>query len=105
MPTKKKTSDSPATKKDMQQLEQNTKKDLQQLESKLGNKIDSVRSELKAEIKEFKNEILNGQDEIIKKLDDMRTEKLMLVAQNRRHDDTITNHEERIIRLEKKVLV
>lgn len=44
-------------------------------------------------------------DEIIRKIDDMRIEKLLPLIQSRRQDETITNHEERIVRLEHKVLV
>lgn len=90
MATKKKSFDAPAT-----------KRDLLQTESKLDDKINSLRNELNGKI----NNILNGQDEIIKKLDDMRTEKLMLVSRNREHTETINNHEERIVRLEHKVLI
>ncbi|OGC04684.1 hypothetical protein A2276_01750 [candidate division WOR-1 bacterium RIFOXYA12_FULL_43_27] len=67
-----------------------TKDDLQEVKAEL--------KEVKAELKEFKNDTLNGQDKILKQLSDLRTDKLMLISRNR-------EHEERIVRLEQKVLV
>ena len=96
-----------------------TKSDLENVKIVLKTEIKEVRNELKAEIGElrnefkdfknnmltFKDDVLNGQDEIIKKLDDSRTEKLMLINRNRDHEEKLENHEGRITRLEKKVLV
>lgn len=101
MAVNKKASDGPATKNDIQLLKNELKGDLSQLEARSDNKIETIKNELKAS----KNEILNGQDEIIKQLADIRTEKLMMLSQFRRSGDQIANHEERIVRLEHKVLV
>lgn len=80
-----------------------TNKDVEKLKDVFATKDDL--KVLKNDFINLKNEVLNSHDEIIKKLDDMRTEKLMLISRNREHADTIANHEERIGRLEKKVLV
>ena len=58
----------------------------------------------KEELKSFKNDILNGQDRIMKKLEDMSIEQKMAYSQDKRQDEKIENHEKRIIKLEEKVL-
>ncbi|MFH1761482.1 MAG: hypothetical protein ABIA63_10325 [bacterium] len=72
-----------------------TKKDIEKLSDVFATK---------EELKGLKNEILTGQDKILKNVEDMRLEQKMAYAQYKRHDEKIENHEKRIGTLEEKVL-
>ena len=93
-----------------------TQKGFEALEDKVENKIGGLRGEMKNEIgglrDELKNEmsekfdsVLSGQDHILKRLDDLETDSEMDTAVHHRHEDKLENHEERIVVVEKKVLV
>lgn len=92
-----------------------TKKDIEKLKDVFATK-DDLRNELEKyvtkddlhnELKKYatRDDLIEFKDEIIKRLDDLRTDKLMLISRNREHEESIANHEERIVNLEKKVLV
>lgn len=91
-----------------------TKKDIEKLSAIFATKEDLMNFATKDylnnfatkdDLKSLKDLILTIYDDLIKKFDDMKTEKLMLLTQSRRHEESFANHEERIVRLEHKVLV
>ena len=75
--------------------------------------FESVRgeiSEVRGEINEVREElkekfylVLDGQDKAAKWREDQETENTMSVAANRRHQDKLDNHEERIRTVENKL--
>ncbi|OGC04696.1 hypothetical protein A2276_01815 [candidate division WOR-1 bacterium RIFOXYA12_FULL_43_27] len=84
-----------------------TNKDIEKLVEKFKS-VFTTKEEfqfLKSEFKELKNDVLNSHDEIMKKLNDMSTDKIVMMGQYRRHDTTIEDHEIRIKKIEEKVLV
>lgn len=85
-----------------------TNKDIEKLVEKFSG-IFATKEDLKEEIskldRRLSDKILTSHDEIMKKLSDLSTEKIVMMGQYRRHDSTIENHEVRIKTLEQKVLV
>ena len=57
------------------------------------------------QIREVKNDLVSFKDEILKGQENLRTDKLMLISRDREQGEQLENHEERIVILEKKVLV
>lgn len=66
---------------------------------------DEFKDGLKSLRTELTDKILTSHDEIMKKLNDMSSDKIVMMGQYRRHDTTIENHEVRIKKIEEKVLV
>ncbi|MBI5700900.1 hypothetical protein HZC34_03510 [Candidatus Saganbacteria bacterium] len=100
-----KLSDVFATKKDIEKLSDvfATKKDIEKLSDVFATKEDLKAFATKDDLSKLRNEMLTGQDKIIKKLEDMSIEQKMAYAQYKRHDEKIENHEVRIKTLETKV--
>ncbi len=75
-----------------------------EMESKMENKINGLRDELKGEMSEKFDRVLTGQDQILKRLENLETDNTMDMSAHRRHEDKLENHERRIIAVENKVL-
>lgn len=73
------------------------------LRDEMGNKIDGLRDELKGEMSEKFDMVLSGQDQILKRLENLESDNTMDSAVYRRHEDKLENHEKRIAVLENKV--
>ena len=89
-----------------------TTKDIEKLSEIFATKEDlkafATKEDLKAfatkgELANLKNEILAGQDKIMKKIEDISLEQKMAYSQYRRQEDKIEDHEKRIKSLEVKV--
>lgn len=74
-----------------------TDKDIEKL-----SKVFATKEDLKGYA--TKNDLLNSQDRIIKKIEDLTTEMKISYGQYRRHEDKLENHETRIQTLESKVI-
>ena len=70
--------------------------------SGLGNRIGGLENRIDKMDGKF-NKLLTGQDQILKRLDDLETDKIMDVAAHRRQEDKLENHEERIVIVEEKL--
>jgi len=51
-------------------------------------------------IRKFKNQILTGQDKILKELEDIRQDNAASILHFERNDESVANHEKRITALE-----
>jgi hypothetical protein len=69
------------------------------------NKINGLRDELKDEMSEKFDMVLTGQDQILKRLENLETDNTMDAVAHRRHEGKLENHEKRIVVVENKVLV
>jgi len=82
--------------KDLFKVEFASKKDLQKFKIELKEKFAT-----KKEIQGFKNEVLNGQDKILKELKDMRDEHTALHYRvHDKHQPQLEDHDRRISTLE-----
>lgn len=66
------------------------------LRDELSDEMDVKYSEWTKVVYDMKNEIMTGQDKIVKELQDMREENAAGVLQARRVDSTLEDHEVRI---------
>lgn len=82
-----------------------TKKDIEKLSEVFATKEDLKGFATKEDLASLKNEMLTGQDKIMKKLEDISIEQKMAYSQSRRQEEKTDNHEIRIKILEEKVLV
>jgi len=85
----------------------------------LKNEIGGLRNELKNEIGGLRNEtserfekvderfnqVLDNQDQVLKRLDNLESDNTMDTAVHQRQGDKLENHEERIVVVEEKILV
>ncbi len=67
------------------------------------NKIDDRFDKTDGEIEEKFNKIMDGQDKILKIIEDLKTEQTMDVAVHKRQDGKLENHETRIKIVENKL--
>ncbi len=70
----------------------------------LGDETKSEISDLRGEMKEKFDAVLNNQDQILKRLENLETDNTMDTAVHRRHEDKLENREMRIVTVENKVL-
>lgn len=71
----------------------------------MGHEVKNEISDLRGEVEEKFGVVLNNQDQILKRLEDLETDNTMDTAVHHRHEDKLENHEKRIIVVENKVLV
>jgi hypothetical protein len=57
----------------------------------------------KGELASFRNEVLIGQDKIMKKLEDISLEQKMAYSQYKRHDEKLEAHERRLSVIEARI--
>jgi len=93
------------TQRGFEALENKMKNEIGGLRDEMKNEIGGLRDGLKSEISEKFDRILTGQDQILKRSEDLETDNTMSAAVHRRQDDKLENHEERIAVVEDKVLV
>lgn len=82
-----------------------TQKGFEALEDKVENKIGGLRDELKSEMNEKFDQVLDNQDQVLKRLDNLESDNTMDMAVHRRQGDKLENHEERIVVVEEKLKV
>lgn len=75
------------------------------LRSEMKEEINDLRHELREEIREKFDLVLIGYDKTIKGSEDQKTENIMSAKANRRHQDELDNHEERIGVVENKLKI
>ena len=89
-------------------------KEFMAVRKEFGTEFEVIRYEMKEENKKLEeriekkmaerfNLVLDGQDEIMKKLEDLETEKTMGAEAGRRQEDKLEDHEERIETVEGKL--
>jgi len=81
-----------------------TQRGFEALGSEIESKMKSEISGLKGEMKEKFDVVLNNQDHILKRLEDLEADNVMDTAVYRRHEDKLENHEKRIVVVENKIL-
>lgn len=59
-----------------------------------------IKEDFRKDIRETRDEIMTGQDKIVKELQDMREENAAGILQTRRVESTLEDHEDRIKTLE-----
>lgn len=74
------------------------------LRYEMKDEISGLRDKLKDEMREKFDLVLTGQDQILKRLENLETDNTMDTAVHRRHEDKLENHEKRIVVVENKVL-
>ena len=89
------------------------KNEIDKLAEMMQREFGAVRSEIggikgemgsmKSEMDEKFNLVLNSQDEVLKRLDNLETDNTMGAGSSRRHEDKLENHEERIVMAEEKL--
>ena len=82
-----------------------TQKGFEALEDKVENKIGGLRDELKSEMNEKFDQVLDNQDQVLKRLGNLESDNTMDMAVHRRQGDKLENHEERIVVVEEKLKV
>ncbi len=87
------------------------KSEINGLRGEMKSEISDLRGETKSEISDLRGEmkekfyaVLNNQDQILKRLEDLETDNTMDVSAHRRHEDKLESHEIRIVAVENKVL-
>ena len=104
------------TQRGFEELKGEMKNEISGLRGEMKNEIGGLRGEMKIEISGLRNElknemdekfdsVLSGQDQILKRLDDLESDNTMDMAVHRRQGDKLENHEKRIVAVEEKVLV
>ena len=71
------------------------KKEIGGLRSEMNKKFDRVDEKF--------NLVLNSQDQVLKRLENLETDNTMGAGASRRQEDKLENHEERIVVVEKKL--
>lgn len=70
--------------------------------SKLATK-DDVEEVVEEKVTKFKDEILTGQDKLMKKLDTILTEQAAFTGGQRRQDEKLEEHDKRLEQIEVKI--
>lgn len=79
-----------------------TQKGFEAFENKMKKEIKNEISGLREEMSEKFDRVLTGQDQILKRLEDLETDNVMdLAVHHNRHEDKLGDHEKRIVVLEK----
>ena len=103
-------------------LRKEIKREIGGLRNEMKGEIGGLRNEMKGEIGGLKGEIgelknrmdgmdgkfdrlLTGQDQILKRLEDLETDNTMGAGTSRRQEDKLENHEERIVVVEKTLKI
>ena len=76
-----------------------------EMKSELRNEIGGLRNKLRDEMDEKFGNVLNNQDQILKRLDNLESDNTMDTAVHRRQGDKLENHEKRIVVVEEKLKV
>lgn len=76
---------------------------VEELTARFKNEAEKNLDNLSSSVFIFKGDMSGHMDHIYKKLEDLETENLSGLSQYKRHDKTLTNHETRIVKLEKSL--
>ena len=93
------------TQKGFEEMRGEIKREVGGLRGEMKDEVSDLRDELKSEMSEKFDKVLNGQDQILERLDNLETDNTMDSAVHRRHEDKLENHEKRIAVVENKILV
>ncbi len=83
----------------MEKLAEMTQQGFKALEDGLENKVGGLENRMDGKF----NKLLTGQDQILKRLEDLEADNTIDVSAHRRQEDKLENHEERIIVVEEKL--
>lgn len=92
------------TQRGFEEMRYEMKSEIGGLRYEMKDEANGLRGELKDEMSEKFDMVLIGQDQILKRLENLETDNTMDTAVHRRHEDKLENHEKRIVIIENKVL-
>ncbi|MEA1937305.1 MAG: hypothetical protein U9N04_04315 [Patescibacteria group bacterium] len=79
------------------------KSEMNSLENRIDSKIDNKIGGLENRMNGKFNLVLNSQDEVLKRLEDLETDNTIGVGASRWQEDKLENHEGRIVIVEEKL--
>ena len=88
----------------LDKLAEITQKGFEELRGEFKNEIRNEIGGLRGEMSEKFDMVLSGQDKILKRSEDLKTDNVMSAAVHCQQNDKLENREERIIIVEDKVL-